>query len=88
MTVDERIEDFGYKLASHNDITGIFTYENQVNNQRVCLLVTKAHGAETRGVLYTETISIHENRTMPIGLSFAECRAFLDKADEIKNSMK
>lgn len=44
MTVDERIEDFGFKLASHNDITGIFTYENQVNNQRVCLLVTKAHG--------------------------------------------
>lgn len=29
MTVDERIEDFGYKLVSHNNITGIFTYENQ-----------------------------------------------------------
>lgn len=88
MTVDERIEDFGFKLASHNDITGIFTYENQVNNQRVCLLVTKAHGGETRGILYTETISTHDNRVMAIGLSFAECRAFLDKADEIRNSMK
>lgn len=88
MTADERIEDFGYKLASHNDITGIFTYENQVNNQRVYLCVKKAPGAETRGGLYTETISTHENRVMPIGLSFAECRAFLDKADEIRNGMK
>lgn len=88
MTVDERIEDFGFKLVSYNDITGIFTYENHDNNQRVCLLVTKARGAETRGVLYTETISTHENRTMPIGLSFAECRAFLDKADEIRNNIK
>lgn len=53
MTVDERIEDFGFKLASHNDITGIFTYENQVNNQRVCLLVTKAHGQKLEGY-YTQ----------------------------------
>lgn len=88
MTVDERIEYFGYKLVSKNDITGIFIYENQDNDQRVCLCITKAPGAETRGVLYTETISIHENRTMPIGLSFAECRAFLDKADEIGNNIK
>lgn len=88
MTVDERIEDFGYKLVSHNNITGIFTYENQDNDQRVCLCITKAPGAETRGLLYTETISIHENRTMQTGLSFAECRAFLDKADEIGNNIK
>ena len=82
MTVDERIEDFGFKLVSYNDTTGIFTYENHDNNQRVWLLVTKPYGAETSGVLYTETISTHENRTMAIGLSLAECRAFLDKADE------
>lgn len=88
MTTDERIEDFGYKLVSYNDITGIFTYEKHDNNQRVWLLVTKPYGAETSGVLYTETISTHENRTMPIGLSFAECRAFLDKADEIRNNIK
>lgn len=55
MAVDERIEDFGYELVNHNNITGIFTYENQ---------------------------------TMLTGLSFEECRAFLDKADEIRNSMK
>lgn len=88
MTVDERIEDFGFKLVSYNDTTGIFTYENHDNNQRVWLLVTKPYVAETSGVLYTETISTHENRTMPIGLSFAECRAFLDKADEIRNNIK
>lgn len=88
MTVDERIEDLGYKLVSHNDVPGIFTYENQHDDQRVCLCITKALGAETGGALYTETISIHENRTMPTVLSFAECRAFLDKADEIRNSMK
>lgn len=88
MTVDERIEDFGFKLVSYNDTTGIFTYENHDNNQRVWLLVTKPYGAETSGVLYTETISTHENRTMAIGLSLAECRAFLDKSDEIRNSMK
>lgn len=35
MTVGERIEDFGFKLVSHNDITGIFIYENQDYNQRV-----------------------------------------------------
>lgn len=87
MTVDERIEDFGYKLVSHNNITGIFIYENQDYNQRVYLTMNSP-GAETRGVLYTETISIHENRTIPIGLSFAECRAFLDKADEIRNNIK
>lgn len=87
MTVDERIEYLGYKLVSQNDITGIFIYENRHDDQRVCLRITKAPGAETRGVLYTETISIHENRTMPIGLSFAECRAFLDKADEIGNNI-
>lgn len=87
MTVDERIEDFGFKLVSHNDITGIFIYENQDYNQRVYLAMNSP-GAETRGGLYTETISIHENRIMPIGLSFAECRAFLDKADEIRNNIK
>lgn len=84
MTVDERIEDLGYKLVSHNDIAGIFIYESQDNDQRVCLFISKTHEAETGGVLYTETISIHENQTMPTGLSFAECRAFLDKADEIR----
>lgn len=88
MTVDERIEDLGYKLVSHNDITGIFIYENQDYDQRVCLFISTVHGAETGGVLYTETISIHKNHTMPTGLSFAEYRAFLDKADEIRNSMK
>lgn len=87
MTVDERIENLGYKLVNHNDITGIFTYENRVNNQRVYLAMNSP-GAETRGGLYTETISIHENRIMPIGLSFTECRAFLDKADEIRNNIK
>lgn len=87
MTVDERIEDLGYKLVSHNDITGIFTYENQVNNQRVCLVI-KQHGAENSGILYTETISTYNNSTIAIGLTFAECRAFLDKADEIRNNIK
>lgn len=93
MAIDERIEDLGYKLVSYNNIIGTFIYENQDNNQRVHLFITTAPGAETRGVLYTETISttrnfLGKNTTMPIGLSFAECRAFLDKADEIKNSMK
>lgn len=88
MTVDERIEHLGYKLVSHNDITGIFIYENQHDDQRVCLCIKKAPGAETRGVLYTETISTYNNSTIAIGLSFAECRAFLDKADEIRNNIK
>lgn len=49
MTVDERIEDFGFKLVSHNDITGIFIYENQDYNQRVWLLVTKPYGQKLAG---------------------------------------
>mgnify|MGYP004709222295 CR=1 FL=1 len=89
MTADERIKNLGYKLVSHNDVTGIFTYENQDNDQRVCLFITKVHWQKKlEGVLCTETISLHENQTMPTGLSFEECRAFLDKADEIRNSMK
>lgn len=92
MTVDERIKNFGYELVRHDNMTGLFTYENQDNNQRVCLVVNP-HGPKNSGIIYTETISttrnfLGKNTTMPIGMSLAECRAFLDKADEIRDSMK
>lgn len=92
MTVDERIKNFGYELVGHDGMTGLFRYENLDNNQRVCLVINP-HGPKNSGIIYTETMStkknfLGKNTTMSIGMSLAECRAFLDKADEIRNGMK
>lgn len=88
MTADERIKNFGYELVGHNDGIGMFKYENLDNDQYVYLVINP-NRPEKYPMLYIDTISTEQKSlALPTSISLAECRAFLDKADEIRNSMK
>lgn len=87
MTADERIKDLGYELIEHDDGIGMFKYEN-LDNDRCVYLVINPNRPGKYPILYIDTISTKQKSlALPTSISLAEYRAFLDKADEIRNSI-
>ena len=86
--VDKRIEELGFKIDEIDDVCGYITYYKKEDDQRVELYFT-----DDKWLILSESLSpycgeycdIHRE---PLGMTYEECKAFLDKIDELKETWK
>lgn len=89
MTVDDRLKELGFELISHHDHIRSFTYENKEADQRVT--IEYVGGGDW--IIHSKTISEDKDWYgnlfhSPVGMTYEECKAFLDKIDELKMERK
>ena len=82
--VDKRIEELGFKLTDENMKFGYIVYENEAADQRVEL----NYNGEI-WLIYSASKSMHDDFygdqiREPRGMTYEECKAFLDNIEELK----
>lgn len=79
MPVDEKIKELGFELIEQNDEFGYLKYENEEEEHCVVIYFSDSQyfiGSHTTyGGEYNE----------PVAMTYDECKAFLDKIDEMKS---
>ena len=88
MTADEKLKTLGFELVAQYDTVGTLIYENKEDDQRVEL---NYDGDDW--LIHSYTISEYTDWygnlfNRPIGMKYEECKAFLDKIDEMKDIWK
>ena len=87
-TVDERLKELGFELIKQDDACGIAIYEKVDDDHRVEL-----NDCGEEFFIHSTTISedyddFGQLFRRPMGMSYDECKAFLDKIEELKRVWK
>ena len=82
--VDKRIEELGFKIDKIDNICGYITYYKEEDDQRVELYFTG-----DRWLILSESLSLYHDEYCgiyhkPRGMTYEECKVFLDKIDELR----
>lgn len=88
MTVDERIKDLGFELVEQDNLVCYLVYENKKDDHKVEIDFNGEEFFLHSGSLY-ESKDWYGNITHePMGMTYEECKAFLDKIDEMRSKWK
>lgn len=88
LAVDERLKQLGFVLIKQDDLFGYLVYENPVDDHCVELDYNGeewfVHSGSMSKIKDYYGVEIRE----PMGMTYEECKAFLDKIDELKSKWK
>lgn len=88
LPADERLKQLGFVLIKQDDLVGYLVYENPDDDHCVELDYNGEgwfiHSGSMSKIKDYDGVEIRE----PMGMSYEECKAFLDKIDEMKSKWK
>lgn len=87
-TADERLMQLGFVLIEQDNQVGYLVYENPDDDHHVELDYNGEewfiHSGSMSEIKDYDGVGIRE----PMGMKYEECKAFLDKIDELKSTWK
>lgn len=88
LPADERLTELGFVLMEQDDLVGYLVYENPDDDHRVELDYDGEqwfiHSGSMSKIKDYDGVEIRE----PMGMTYEECKAILDKIDEMRSKWK
>ena len=88
LPVDERLTELGFVLMEQDDLVGYLVYENPDDDHHVELDYDGKewfrHSGSMSKIKDYDGVEIRE----PMGMTYEECKAFLDKIDGMRSKWK
>ena len=88
LSADEQLKQLGFSLIAQDDLVGYLVYENPDDDHHMELDYDGEewfiHSGSMSKIKDYDGVEIRE----PMGMKYEECKAFLDKIDEMKSLWK